>query len=72
MFLVCDAISFDYALEDHVKLRVSSLIKSNHPAKFGDQRPCKRRDIKLPNCHTISREDLVRGSYDIMAEFPSS
>ena len=45
---------------------------SPQPAMFGGHRPCGRGDIKFSICHMTSRDHVIRGSSDIMGEFPSS
>ena len=45
-WLYCQTVTWHY--------RWVSLITSDYPVKFGDQRPCGRGDIKLSFCHVTS------------------
>ena len=39
---------------------------------FGGHRPRGKGDIDFSICHLTSRDQIIRGSSDIMDEFPSS
>ena len=58
--------------EDHVTTRWVSLTISPLPPISGGHRPCGRGDIKFSVCHVTSSDHVMRGSSDIMGEFPSS
>ena len=46
------------------------LIISQHSVKFSGNRVYGIRDIKLLNCHLISSDYVVRGSWEIVGGHP--
>ena len=47
-----------------------AFIVSQHPAKFGGHRLCRRGDILFFICHLTSCDHMVGGSCNIMCELP--
>ena len=74
-----EILSFQFFMWPHVNVwpedHVTSwalLVISYYPLKFGGYRLCGIGDIKRLICHVTSRDNVIRGSCDIIGVFPSS